>query len=131
MEKINLRLNAANKALNKFHEAIKMPKNPISRDVTLLRFQLVIETAWKLAQHYLRDKEGLEVNSPKGAVRTSLQQGILSEEESHILLEIVDDRNLIVHTYNEMLAEQLYQKMPEYYKLLERWIFTLGQKLKD
>ncbi len=84
------------------------------------RYQFTIEAIWKLAQHYLREKEGVKSTSPKSAVRNSLQQNLISEEEAYHLLEVVDDRNLIVQTYNELLAQTLYQKMPLYFRLLEK-----------
>lgn len=130
MEKLELRFEAANRALQQFKKALKMPHNNDSRDIVLLRFQFTTEAAWKLAQHFLREKEGLDINSPKSSVRGSLQLELISEEQTHDILEILDARNLIVHTYNEAFAEELYQRMPDYAKLLEIWILAIEKRLK-
>lgn len=129
MERLALRLNAAKSILLQFEQAILMAPSVITRDVTLLRFQLTTEATWKLAQHYLRDKEGLDIHSPKGSVRASMQQGLISETQTKSLLEIMDDRNLIVHTYNEPLSEQLYKKMQNYYELLKFWINAIENSM--
>lgn len=129
MERLDLRFQAANRAFIQFKKALQMPHNTDSRDIVLLRFQFTTEATWKLAQHFLREKEGLDINSPKSAVRGSSQLELISEEQAHKILEILDARNLIVHTYNEALAEQLYQKMPDYAQLLEIWISEIAKKL--
>jgi len=39
---------------------------------------------------------------------------------------MTDDRNLTSHTYIEQIAEQIYRKIEQYYKLMEA-IFNLAK----
>lgn len=129
MEKLKLRLKTAKQALQQLQKALKMSHNADTRDIVLLRFQFTTEAIWKVAQHFLREKEGLDVNSPKSAARFSLQTSLINENQAHQILEIIDARNLIVHTYNEELAEELYKKMGDYYVLLESWLLAVEHRM--
>jgi nucleotidyltransferase substrate binding protein (TIGR01987 family) len=112
MERTRERLAAARRALGTLEELVDVqPASPIVRDAAIQRFEYTFEATWKAAQVYLREIEGLETGSPKGAVRFSLQVGILGEEEARLALAMVDDRNLTVHAYNEAIAETIAQRL--------------------
>jgi nucleotidyltransferase substrate binding protein (TIGR01987 family) len=99
------------------------------RDAAIQRFEYTFEATWKAAQIYLREVEGLEVGSPKGVVRLSLQVGVLDESEARLALAMVDDRNLTVHAYNEAIAEAIAQRLAEYASLMSRWLRTMAGRL--
>ena len=86
------------------------------------RFEYTVETTWKACQRYLEVIHGLSAASPKGCVRLAREVGLLTDQEAVTAIEMIDDRNLSSHTYNEALAEKIYSKFPEYAKLLDRWI---------
>jgi hypothetical protein len=54
------------------------------RDAAIQRFEYTFEATWKAAQIYLRQVEGLEVGSPKGVLRLSLQVGVLDASEARL-----------------------------------------------
>ena len=85
-------------------------------------FEFTFEAVWKTAKIYIKEIEGLEVGSPKRVLRTCMEVGILSKEETSLGLEMVDDRNLTAHTYNEGLAEGIYERLDEYALLLGLWL---------
>ena len=61
--------------------------------------------------------EGLEIcKSPKRCFKEAFQQGWIEEEG---FAEMVDKRNLTAHTYNNELAESVYQKINDYLQLFE------------
>ncbi len=45
--------------------------------------------------------------------------GLLSEEETVKILEMVDDRNITSHTYHEEIAEEIYRQIKDYWKLMD------------
>ena len=59
----------------------------VERDAAIQRFEYTFEAVWKAAQLFLREIEGLEIGSPKGAVRASLQVGLLNEGEARTALD--------------------------------------------
>ena len=105
------------KALRSLEETLAAPFSVIVRDATIQRFEFTLEALWKLAQRYLLLQEGLELGSPKGVIRGCFQAGLLEEEATALLLQAIDDRNLTVHTYNEALAELIYQHLFQYQPL--------------
>lgn len=46
----------------------------------------------------------------------------LQDEEAVLSLEMVNDRNLTVHTYNEEVAIKIHKNLPQYNKLLHQWV---------
>lgn len=123
MERTRQRLAVARRALGTLQELIgKEQSSTIARDAAIQRFEYTFEAAWKAAQSYLREIEGLEVGSPKGAVRLSLQVGLLDADDARLALAMSDDRNLTVHAYNEAIAEAIAQRLADYARLSERWL---------
>jgi hypothetical protein len=70
-----------------------------------------IEAVWKAAQLHLRITENLALASPTAVARACFQAALLDEEQSRIAMDMVRDRNLTVHTYNEELADQIYSRL--------------------
>ena len=73
----------------------------------------------------MREIEGLEIGSPKGVVRGFFQVGLFTEEQTALALAMVDDRNLTSHTYNEGLAEQIYDQLDNYAELMANWLTAM------
>ena len=102
------------------------PKTSLVRDAAIQRFEYSFEAVWKATQRYLRDVEGVEAASPAAAIRKALAVGLLDEPSARLALEMVGDRNLTVHTYNELLAEEIFGRLPRYSKLLSSWADALA-----
>jgi nucleotidyltransferase substrate binding protein (TIGR01987 family) len=98
----------------------------IKRDAAIQRFEYTFEAVWKMARVYLRDLEGLDVGSPKRAIRGCYQVGLLSEDQTHLGLQMVDDRNSTSHTYHEQLAEKIYHRLGAYVQLMEFWLDAMS-----
>jgi nucleotidyltransferase substrate binding protein (TIGR01987 family) len=105
--------------------SVRSRVSEVERDAAIQRFSFSFEAAWKAAQLYLKEREGLEAASPKAAIRASLQVGLLSEPDVRLALAMADDRNLTVHTYNEELAKRIFADLDGYAGLMERWIAAM------
>jgi hypothetical protein len=66
-----------------------------------------------------------DVGSPKGVIRSCREVSILTEEQTVTALEMVDDRNLTIHTYNEKLAIQIYGRLRKYQTIFTYWLAGL------
>ena len=119
MEKLKLRSETAIKALKTLEEIVDEPYSTIVRDASIKRFEYSFDIFWKLIKDYLRVQEGIECASPKSCFREAFKVGILSEEETVKILEMTDDRNLSTHTYDEEAIEEIYQKVRDYWKLMD------------
>jgi hypothetical protein len=55
--------------------------------------------------------------------------GLLNEKETIHALQMVDDRNLTVHTYNERLAMEIFQRIRKHTVLLGIWLERLNERV--
>lgn len=131
MERLEERLVLAIKALSKFQE-IMVITNPtsIERDAAIHRFEFTFEALWKAAKEFLYVIEGIDAGSPKGVIRACREVGLLDDTETVRALEMVNDGNLTVHTYNEALAKEIYCHLAGYVLLMEKWLKRLQNRIK-
>lgn len=61
--------------------------------------------------------------------RELFKNGYVEEEEVKELLQMVDDRNLTSHTYNEDIAEHLFKKLEVYANLMRVAVEKLKRNL--
>lgn len=117
MERLNQRLEMAQRALAEV--AAQDNVSALVRDAAIQRFEYSFEATWKALQLFLRKNEGIESGSPKGVFRAAFQAGILDDAQARLSLQMVDSRNLTVHTYNEALANDIYNRLPDYLALMQ------------
>ena len=130
MERLYERLKSTEKALSIFYELVIITEpTTVERDAAIQRFEYSFEACWKTAKQYLYDVEGIDIGSPKGVIRSSREVGIFSERETILGLNMVDHRNLTVHTYNEELALEIFASLPQYYQLLRKWVERIRIKI--
>jgi nucleotidyltransferase substrate binding protein (TIGR01987 family) len=120
MEKLGLIAEDARKAQKTLKEITDERYSVIVRDASIQRFEYSFEIFWKLLKEYLRVKEGIICNSPKSCFREAFNVKLLTEEETIKALEMTDDRNLTSHTYHENVAEEIYSKIKDYYKFMNK-----------
>ncbi|MFC1613605.1 HI0074 family nucleotidyltransferase substrate-binding subunit, partial [Patescibacteria group bacterium] len=90
------------------------------RDSVIKRFEYCFESCWKTSKVFLNDKFGVEVFSPKKCFRELRRNGLITDEETEMFLEMTDNRNEIIHTYNESFSDEIYDKISDrYYELLK------------
>jgi nucleotidyltransferase substrate binding protein (TIGR01987 family) len=130
MERSLERLSVARKALQTLQE-LPLGDSPsdVIRDAAIQRFEYTFEAAWKAAQQYLRDQEGLVTASPKSAIRESFHSGLLTEEQARAAMLMADDRNLTAHTYNELLAVAIYSRISTHASVIETWLQAMEKGL--
>ena len=122
MEKLNVRFETAERALNRLHEVTeKNFLSDIERDGMIRRFEFCFEILWKCGKDYLLNVEGLDAASPKKIIRLFREIGMFTDEETEKFLEMADDRNLTSHTYDEELAEKMLLRIREYEPLMFEW----------
>ena len=131
MERLRERIEIAKKALNSLEEAIARANPTLTeRDAAIQRFEYTVEAVWKAGQRYLQIVEGFEEGSPKGVIRRSREVGILEENLTSSALEMIDDRNLTAHTYNESLAALIFQRLSDYAGLMRVWLERMENRMR-
>ena len=96
------------------------------RDGAIQRFEFCAELAWKALREYLLAQGYAEINSPKAVMRQAYGDGILEEEGPW--LQLIQDRNLTSHLYDESAAGAIYQRIAgQYAPMLARLAAFLTQ----
>ncbi len=132
MGRLTERIATARRAVETLEElARKVDRTVVERDALLQRFEYSVEATWKAAQRFLSEVEGIEIGSPKGAVRASLRVFLLDETQTRASLAMVEDRNLTVHTYDERLANEIAARVPGHTALLRTWIEAIAARSSE
>lgn len=106
VKELDIHMKTLEKALGSLEEIMGEPYSIIVRDATIQRFEYTFELAWKLLRKVGRI-EGLEAVSPRQAIRSAHELGLL--EDIDIWFEMVEDRNRTSHTYNEETAGEVFE----------------------
>ena len=131
MERLRKKVDTAKRALKTLQKLLEV-ENPttVERDAVIQRFEYTFEALWKAGKLFLREIEGFEIGSPKGVIRGFLQIGIFTEDQTALALDMVDDRNLTSHAYNEDLAEQIYKQTGDYADVMGNWLAAMEKALE-
>ncbi|MBL4942401.1 MAG: nucleotidyltransferase substrate binding protein [Colwellia sp.] len=116
------------KALLSLEKALQQPKNEFIRDSVIQRFEYTYELAWKFLRRFLVADVGSETLAPltrKDLFRLAADKKIIIDPLPWF--EYHQARNTTSHTYDEVVAEQVYQSAKNFfddaqllYKELER-----------
>lgn len=100
-------------ALKRLEEGVNLaPPSEIIMDGVIQRFEFTFELAWKLIKDIL-EYEGIEVKSPRSAIKEGFKAGIIANGEAWI--EMLVDRNKTSHIYDEKEARAIYNKIKSFY----------------
>ena len=126
MERLSERLAEAEAALATLDELVRRTtRSVVERDAAIMSFTYTFEVVWKTAQRYLYEHEGLDIGSPKQAIRASRRTGLLTDEQAEAALRMADDRNLVVHVYREAVARDLDARLAAHTLTLAAWIAAM------
>lgn len=130
----NEKLNDFGKVLLRLNEAIDESKNnPVSstlKDGVIQRFEFCYEICWKLIKYYLENEGIQEAKSPKSTFREAFKIGII--EDGEVWIDMLNDRNLTSHVYDEEVAFDIYGKIISiYFKQINDMHILLKSKVVD
>ena len=109
-------LEDLDRSLDRLAEALAVPaEEPLAVDGTIQRFEFTFELFWKAVRRLLA-RQGIEANSPKAVLQQAYRQGWLDDEERW--LDLLKDRNLTSHTYQEPLALEIYRRIPAHHRAM-------------
>lgn len=87
-------------------------------DATIQRFEFSIELFWKALKKKLLYDYGVDAQSPKTVLQQAYINQLISDEK--IWLDMLKDRNLTSHTYNQELALEIYYRIQKYGPFLQQ-----------
>jgi nucleotidyltransferase substrate binding protein (TIGR01987 family) len=77
-------------------------------------FEYTYELGWKTLKDLLEEEGNTDVTGSKSVIRLAAQVGILPD--SQIWLDMVADRNLTTHTFDQGIAERVVNRIANQYR---------------
>lgn len=92
------------KAHFQLHKGVKMAApNELEEQGIIKSFEFTFELAWKTLKDFMEAK-GSSVSFPRDVIKEAFQQNLISDGE--IWLKMLENRNLLSHTYDEKKANE-------------------------
>ncbi|HEY5751702.1 MAG TPA: nucleotidyltransferase substrate binding protein [Chthoniobacterales bacterium] len=90
-------------------EAVAQPESELIRDATIQRFEFTFEVVWKSLKLY-PERQGHECGGPRLTLKKAFAENLIpSPEEADVWFQMLEDRNLTSHAYDEALAKRIYE----------------------
>ena len=98
------RLESFDNALSQLTDACAITEySDLERAGLVQTFEFSFELAWNTLKDLLFF-EGYDEKAPRSIIRKGFEAGYLGEDDSEALLDALDKRNLLSHTYRKELA---------------------------
>ena len=92
-----------NKALAHLEQALDISDPDITQRAGIIQFfEMTFELAWKMLKDYLEEQGFVQMNSPRTVLKQAFASGLIGD--GHSWLQILRDRKLMSHTYDEITA---------------------------
>lgn len=79
------------------------------REGLIQRFEYTHELAWNVMKDYAEYQGNTNVGGSRDATREAFRLKLI--EDGHAWMDMIGSRNLTSHTYNEAVANEIYQKI--------------------
>jgi nucleotidyltransferase substrate binding protein (TIGR01987 family) len=119
------------KSLNYLEMALQIPNPDIVQKAGIIQFfEMSFELAWNLVKDYLEEQGFVDIKSPRGAIKKAFEMGIL--ENGHDWMDLLQDRNLTAHTYDEQKATDMEQLIEnKYFPILKALHISFKRKFDE
>ena len=102
-------------AAKRLQEAVAEPQNALIRDAIIQRFEFTFELVWKSLKLYL-ERQGQECGGPRSTLKKAFAEGLIhTPDEADLWLQMLEDRNLTTHAYDESLAMRICEHVVKDY----------------
>lgn len=102
------------KAMNHLENALQIPEPDIVQKAGIIQFfEMSFELAWNMVKDYLDEQGFVDIKSPRGALKKAFEMNIL--ENGHDWMDLLQDRNLTAHTYDEQKASHMEKLIKDKY----------------
>ncbi len=121
-ERLHAHLKLLDQAADTLAEALRQPLTEFIRDAAIQRFEYLFELSWKtmrVAAAYM----GTVCQSPREAIKTAFKLGWTTNVDGW--LEAMEARNETSHTYNEKIAQQVYEVAKKFPALVQELLGAL------
>jgi len=113
------------KAISHLDNALQLKDPDILQKAGIIQFfEMSYELAWNTIKDYLEEQGFMDVKSPRSAFKKAFEIGLI--EDGHSWMDLLLDRNLTSHAYDEEKASEVEKLIHQkYYPLLSQLYNTL------
>ncbi|MBI4746677.1 MAG: nucleotidyltransferase substrate binding protein [Deltaproteobacteria bacterium] len=97
-------------------------------DLAVKRFEFTYEMSWKAVKRYL-DYTGIGCTGPRACFKEAFTQGVIEQED--IWIDMIEQRNLSNHVYDEDEIKEILGKIVDYKKAFESLLARLEERFKS
>lgn len=129
MHKIKLKFDKLNMAFTSLEAIYLKPiqEDRSNIDATIQRFEFTFELFWKFLKEFFYQK-GLAINYPIDVLKEAFSANIINDEL--IWIQMLKDRNMTSHTYDEQLADTIFSRIKMYVPIIRQSINYLKTVIK-
>jgi nucleotidyltransferase substrate binding protein (TIGR01987 family) len=119
------------KAISYLEQALQIPNPDIVQKAGIIQFfEMSFELAWNLVKDYLEEEGFEDIKSPREALKKAFENNIL--EDGHSWMDLLKDRNLTSHTYDEKKATEMEMLIKKkYFPILKALQISFNKKLDE
>lgn len=116
-----------NRTMDLLGQALAISEPDVVQRAGIIQFfEMAFELAWKMLKDYLEEQGFINLNSPRSVLKKAFEVQLITN--GHDWLQILRDRNLMSHTYDEATAVAVENLIRQtYYPLLN----TLQQAMME
>lgn len=106
------------KALNHLQSSLNISEPNLTEKAGIIQFfEMTYELGWNLLKDYLEHSGFADVKSPRSAIKKGFEIGLIEDGQSW--MELLLDRNLTAHTYDEEKVSEVEQLIRiKYYPII-------------
>jgi nucleotidyltransferase substrate binding protein (TIGR01987 family) len=103
------RFNHFNKAFSQLKDGVELaqqrPLSKLEEQGLIQAFEYTHELAWNTLKDFLESRGARDLYGSKDVTREAFKRGLIENGETW--MDMIENRNLSAHTYNEALASQI------------------------
>ncbi len=119
------KLETFEQALSTFKEGLLPQPSLLERDGAIQRFEYCFDLSWKTLKRFLEKRGLMDLNSPRSVFAAAYAENIINNEQ--VWANIILKRNASVHTYNQKMANALFELLPAYYEVMLNLFFKMKE----
>lgn len=126
------RLNYLSKAIAHLRKFIQKGElNELEESGMIQAYEVCYELAWNVLKDQFTHQENAQITGARDAIREAFKYDMI--QDGSLWMQMVTDRNLTTHTYNEELARKIRQQIRELYfvqfELLEHYLVNKSHEI--
>lgn len=126
------KINQLNKSVNDFNKSLKIDTTGMAPEVIdtiksgqVQKFEIVVDLLWKTFKLFLFEINGIDVNSPKKAIKAYFQAEECTYDDYEWLIRMIDMRNKLSHIYDAEKFEKIHAEIFAANKVINRIVKNL------